>query len=146
MILTFAVILTPLLVLIRPLQRNAFFVLYFAAMMLAAYVSETFYFRVADFSAKALLLFIVYHLCCINVVTFCAYGIDKRAAVQGRWRIPEAYLHTLEFLGGWIGAYIAQKFFRHKTKKRSYRIMFWLMLVLQCTAVYLILRYVGLIN
>lgn len=146
MILTFLIILAPLLILVRPLQRNRFFVLYFAAMILAAYATENYFFRVADFSHKAFLCFIVYHLCLINLVTFIAYGVDKKAAVNGSWRVPEANLHALEFLGGWIGAFIGQKFFRHKNKKKSYQAMFWLMLVLQGAAVYIILHYLGLIH
>ena len=145
MLITFLVLNTPLLILIRPLQRNRFFVLYFALMMLAAYLTETYWFQVAMFSAKSFLLFIVYHLICINLVTFCAYGADKREAQRGDWRIPEAHLHALEFLGGWIGAFIAQKFFHHKNKKRSYQAMFWLMLIFQGAAVYFILQYLNLI-
>jgi len=146
MLITFIALIAPLLVLVRPLQRNAFFVLYFALMCLSAYVTETWYFRVQAFSHKAFLIFAVYHLVCINIAVFIAYGADKRAAREGAWRVPEAYLHALEFLGGWLGAFIAQKFFHHKTKKKSYRVMFWLMLVLQSAAVYIILRYLGLIH
>lgn len=97
------------------------------------------------FSHKAFLVFIVYHLCCINLATFIAYGADKRAAERGKWRVPEMQLHALEFLGGWPGAFIAQKFFHHKTKKRSFQAMFWLMLVFEGYAVYIILRYLKLI-
>ena len=97
------------------------------------------------FSHKAFLVFIVYHLCRINLATFIAYGADKRAAMRGEWRVPEMQLHALEFLGGWCGAIIAQKFFHHKTKKRSFRAMFWLMLVFELAAVYIILRYLKLI-
>ena len=115
--------------LIPPLQRNRFFILYFAMMMLSAYITENHYFRVIMFSHKAFLVFIVYHLCCINLATFIAYGADKRAAERG----------------GWPGAFIAQKFFHHKTKKRSFQAMFWLMLVFEGSAVYIILRYLKLI-
>mgnify|MGYP002854691082 CR=1 FL=1 len=145
MLLTFLAIITPFLALIRPLQRNGFFILYFAIMMLSAYISETYYFRVSLFSKQALLLFLVYHLICINVATIIAYGADKRAARRGDWRVPEANLHTLEFLGGWTGAYIAQKLFHHKNKKRSYQAMFWFILVLQCLVIYIILKYLRLI-
>ena len=145
MLVTFLALITPLLALVRPLQRNPFFVLYWAAMVVAAYITQTYYFRVIAFSHKAFMVFLVYHLICINAVTFIAYGIDKNAARRGAWRVSEANLYTLEFLGGWIGAYIAQKFFHHKTKKRSYRIMFWLMLVLQGAAIYFILHYLKLI-
>ena len=146
MLLTFLAVIAPLLALIRPLQRNVFFVLYFALMMLSAYVTEAHFFWVKAFSHKAFLLFVVYHLGCINIATFAAYGVDKRAAIRGNWRVPEANLHALEFLGGWPGAFVAQKIFHHKTKKTSYQVMFWLMLVLQIAAVYIILHYLGLIR
>ena len=146
MLITFLAILTPLLALVPPLQRNKFFIFYFAAMTLAAYITESYFFRVLMFSHKAFLIFVVYHLVAINIVTFFAYGADKHAAQRGQWRVPEAHLHALEFLGGWIGAFIAQKFFRHKTKKRSYRVMFWLMLILQGAAIYIILHYLKLIH
>jgi uncharacterized membrane protein YsdA (DUF1294 family) len=145
MLITFLIVILPFLLLIQPLQRNRFFVIYFALMILSAYVTEANFFRVALLSHKAFLIFIVYHLVCINLVTFWAYGADKRAACRGEWRVPEAHLHALEFLGGWLGAFIGQKFFHHKSKKRSYRIMFWLMLFLQTIAVYIILRYLRLI-
>lgn len=145
MLITFLVIIAPFLMLIPPLQRNRFFILYFAMMMLSAYITENHYFRVIMFSHKAFLVFIVYHLCCINLATFIAYGADKRAAERGKWRVPEMQLHALEFLGGWPVAFIAQKFFHHKTKKRSFQAMFWLMLVFEGYAVYIILRYLKLI-
>lgn len=145
MLITFLAIITPFLVFIQPLQRNRFFILYFALMMLSAYITENHYFRVIMFSHKAFLVFIVYHLACINLATFIAYGADKRAAERGDWRVPEIQLHVLEFLGSWPGAFIAQKFFHHKTKKRSFQAMFWLMLVLETAAVYIILKYLNLI-
>lgn len=61
----------------------------------------------------------------ISVVTFFLYWQDKRKAVNGEWRTPEATLHLFEFLGGWPGAYLAQRAFRHKTSKVSYRVEFW---------------------
>lgn len=146
MLITFLAIIAPFLALVPPLQRNKFFVFYFALMILSAYVTENNFFRVAAFSHKAFLIFIVYHLCFINLTTFFAYGADKKAAMRGAWRVPEAHLHALEFLGGWIGAFIGQKVFRHKIKKRSYQVMFWLMLLLQGAAVYFILHYLKLIH
>jgi uncharacterized membrane protein YsdA (DUF1294 family) len=49
-------------------------------------------------------------------VAFAAYGIDKRAAVRGGWRIPEAVLHGLALIGGVIGAWAGRAVFRHKTQ------------------------------
>jgi uncharacterized membrane protein YsdA (DUF1294 family) len=71
-----------------------------------------------------------------SVVTFFAYRRDKRCAEAGEWRIPEATLHLAELLGGWPGAFLAQRIFRHKTSKVSYQVMFWvIVLVHQFVAV-----------
>lgn len=47
-------------------------------------------------------------------------------AKAGEWRIPEKGLHAIELLGGWPGALLAQQVFRHKTRKLSYQLWFWL--------------------
>ena len=73
--------------------------------------------------------FVVALLC---VATFIAYALDKHAAQGNAWRIPEANLHLLELAGGWPGALLAQQLLRHKTSKRSYRAVFWVMVALHC--------------
>lgn len=146
MVITYTAILSLMLFLIRPLQKNVFFILYFGLVIGAAQLTEMYFFRTTPFAYKTFILFIPYHLIFINLVTFIAYGVDKKAAIQGRWRIPEMNLHTLEFLGGWPAAYIAQKFFRHKTKKKSYQTMFWLVLLFQVVTVYYILSFLNIIH
>ena len=64
-----------------------------------------------------------------SVIAFVALRRDKRAAVRGRLRIPENTLHLLELLGGWPGSLVAQHVFRHKRRKRSYQVVFWLIVV-----------------
>ena len=66
----------------------------------------------------------------MSLASYIAYGLDKRRATTGRRRIPERTLHLLAFLGGWPGALIGQQYFRHKTQKVSFRIMFWIVVVL----------------
>jgi len=61
---------------------------------------------------------------------FVAYGIDKRRAKIGNRRIPEASLHMLSLCGGWPGAFVAQRVFRHKTQKLSFQLVFWMVVVL----------------
>lgn len=61
----------------------------------------------------------------MSIVTIWAYSRDKRAAQLGRWRTKEIQLHALELFGGWPGAFLAQRFYRHKNRKPSYQIAFW---------------------
>lgn len=51
-----------------------------------------------------------------SLVAFFCYGRDKSLAKQGKWRISEAKLLRLGFLGGAVGALAGMQFFRHKTK------------------------------
>ena len=53
------------------------------------------------------------------------YAADKRRALTHSWRVPEIYLHCFELLGGWPGALLSQKAFRHKNRKGHYRRVFW---------------------
>ena len=65
-----------------------------------------------------------------SVLAFAAYLHDKRRALRNGWRTPEARLHLLELLGGWPGALIAQQLLRHKTRKLSFQLVLWLIVML----------------
>lgn len=54
--------------------------------------------------------------------------MDKRKAQQAEWRTPEAAMHLLELLGGWPGAFLAQRIFRHKSSKVSYQVVVFLII------------------
>ncbi len=57
----------------------------------------------------------------VNLVALAVFGFDKwRSRGQGR-RVPERTLLWLLFLCGWIGAWVAMAWFRHKTQKQSFR-------------------------
>ncbi len=56
----------------------------------------------------------------INIAAFMSFAIDKRRAERGEWRIAEATLLQLAFLGGSIGACWARSHFRHKTRKQPF--------------------------
>jgi uncharacterized membrane protein YsdA (DUF1294 family) len=70
-------------------------------------------------------------LLAVNLVTFAYYGLDKMLARRLVWRIPEAVLHTLSAIGGSPAALLAMWFFRHKTIKSSFRILFWTIVSVQ---------------
>ncbi len=61
----------------------------------------------------------------MSIIAFIAYGLDKSAATAGRQRTPEATLHFLGLLGGWPGALLAQRVFRHKSRKREFQTTYW---------------------
>ncbi len=65
-------------------------------------------------------------------VSFIAYGFDKSAAMNGRWRTPETTLHLLSLLGGWPGALVAQQMFHHKSRKLEFQVICWITVVLNC--------------
>ena len=67
-----------------------------------------------------------------SVISFFVYRHDKLAAQQNQRRTGEGTLILLGALGGWPGAFVAQQFFRHKTKKRSFQIAFWVTVLLNC--------------
>ena len=81
-------------------------------------------------SSKALL---VWYLV-IGIVTFVVYAKDKRAAINGNWRVPEKTLHIFSVAGGWLGALIAQDKLRHKTQKQPFRVIYWLTVVINVAA------------
>ena len=66
----------------------------------------------------------------MSVASFAAYGMDKSRADRGRWRISEATLHGLDLLCGFPGGFIGQRVFRHKTRKLSFQVVFWLTVTL----------------
>jgi len=66
--------------------------------------------------------FITAYLLLVNVVTFFTYGIDKYKAKKGKWRISEATLLLMAFLGGSIGAWLGMKAFHHKTMHKKFYI------------------------
>jgi uncharacterized membrane protein YsdA (DUF1294 family) len=65
-----------------------------------------------------------------SFLAFLAYRTDKRRAQIGAWRMSEFSLHCLEMAGGWPGAFLAQRAFRHKRSKTSYQLKFWLIVAL----------------
>lgn len=66
----------------------------------------------------------------LSLITFALYYFDKNAAIRNRRRTPESTLHVLAVLGGWPGALLAQRIFRHKTGKAGFQLMYWITVIL----------------
>ena len=52
----------------------------------------------------------------LSIITFIAYGVDKKKAMKGKYRTKEATLLLLSFFGGAFGGMPAMFFYRHKTR------------------------------
>ncbi|MDD2774511.1 MAG: cold shock and DUF1294 domain-containing protein [Gallionella sp.] len=70
----------------------------------------------------------------LSVLTFFLYAIDKSAAQNNEWRTKESTLHFFAMIGGWLGALLAQKLLRHKSKKAEFQTVFWATVVINCCA------------
>lgn len=75
-----------------------------------------------------------------SLIAFVMYLWDKISAESGRWRTPENTLHLFALIGGWPGALLAQRRYRHKTRKVSFRRVFWMTVALNCAALGVIAR------
>tara|TARA_R100001369_G_scaffold4318_7_gene12667 strand:+ start:241 stop:873 length:633 start_codon:yes stop_codon:yes gene_type:complete len=84
---------------------------------------------VSVFSGKLPLVIVGVYLI-MSLIAFIAYAIDKSAAQNGRWRTQESTLHLLSLIGGWPGAYIAQKKIRHKSSKKAFINVYWVTVLL----------------
>lgn len=79
----------------------------------------------------------------MSMATFIVYWLDKRAARQGAWRVPEKTLHLLSLACGWPGALLAQQLLRHKSAKPEFLRYYWLTVVLNLTVFVLVLTPLG---
>ncbi len=79
----------------------------------------------------------------MSLITFAVYAKDKSAARKGKWRTPETTLHLLALLGGWPGGVLAQRVLRHKSQKVSFRIVFWITVVVNCAVLIWLLTPAG---
>jgi uncharacterized membrane protein YsdA (DUF1294 family) len=66
-------------------------------------------------------------LIALNLFTMLRFREDKKRAVAGERRIPEAHLLGLALIGGSPGALAARRMFRHKTRKQPFST--WLFLI-----------------
>lgn len=66
----------------------------------------------------------------INALCYATYRSDKKKARSKQWRTTETELHLLSLVGGWVGALIAQRQFRHKCSKANFQTVFWLIVLM----------------
>jgi uncharacterized membrane protein YsdA (DUF1294 family) len=71
----------------------------------------------------------ILYIVLINLVAYLVMWWDKRKAAQREWRVAEATLYILGFLGGALGIVGGMFRFRHKTQKRSFQAITFLCLI-----------------
>ena len=69
-----------------------------------------------------------------NFAGYFAMLADKRRSEAGLWRIPEARLLGIAFIGGSIGTLLAGQLLRHKTRKQPFRAYLILIALFQIVA------------
>lgn len=79
------------------------------------------------------------YLIAVNFAAFVMYGIDKRKAIHGKWRISERALLGVAVIGGSLGAWAGMYVFRHKTRHKKFVIGVPLMIIFQATVFFLVL-------
>lgn len=70
----------------------------------------------------------------VGVITFYLYWSDKFSAQRQARRTPEWVLHLASLIGGWHGAWLAQRLLRHKSAKMEFRKAYWATVALHWAA------------
>ncbi len=71
-----------------------------------------------------------------SIVTFVLYGYDKNQARSGGIRVPEAVLHIMALLGGFLGGWLGMFFFHHKTRKPIFKVVLGISTTLHAIIIY----------
>lgn len=82
---------------------------------------------------------VLVYLAIVNTVTWILYGLDKKRAVQGRWRISEKMLLFVAGIGGSLGAILGMYLFHHKTRHWKFKILIPFFLVLHIVILFILI-------
>ena len=78
-----------------------------------------------------------------NILSFMLFGYDKLKSLKSSKktrRVSENKLLLSSFVGGSIGSILAMMMFRHKIKKPSFLIKFFLIVVIQTVIFYILIK------
>ena len=63
----------------------------------------------------------------LNILGYWRAFEDKRQSRHDGWRVPEASFYLLALLGAWSGILLAMLAYHHKTRKKSFQVVFVVM-------------------
>jgi len=75
-------------------------------------------------------------LLAINLVAFVLWTWDKRQAIRGGWRVPEACLHTMAVLGATPASFAAMLVLRHKVRKPVFWVLYVVFTLFQIASIF----------
>ncbi len=81
---------------------------------------------------------VIAFLIILNLIGFALMGLDKRRAIRGLLRVPEATLFAIAIAGGSVGSILGMLIFRHKTRHLKFKIGLPIILLLQVLIVVLL--------
>lgn len=88
------------------------------------------------------MIFLIY-LVAANVFAFVLFGLDKRRARKGLFRIKESSLLAAAIMGGSPGALMGMHYFRHKTRHPLFKFGIPAILTLHMVLLLAILRFIN---
>ncbi len=89
------------------------------------------------------LTYIEIYIILISFISFCYYAYDKFQAMQNSrniQRVPEIRLLFSTLIGGTIGSFLSMLIFRHKIKKASFMIKFFMVFIVQLIIIFIYIR------
>lgn len=69
---------------------------------------------------KELYIFLITYFIIINLIAIVITIVDKKNAVNNKWRVSENALLSVSTIGGAIGMYVTMHIIHHKTKKLKF--------------------------
>lgn len=68
-----------------------------------------------------IVLFLIFYAI-LAAVSVALTVLDKKAAIKGKWRVPEATLMLIGLFGGALPMFVTMRTIRHKTKHMKFMI------------------------
>ena len=72
----------------------------------------------------------------LSISTYCVMLIDKLQATHRDKRVSERSLFLMTFFGGSVGMVLAMYTLRHKSRKMSFQLVVWLLVLVQIGVIY----------
>ncbi len=90
---------------------------------------------------KIKLEYFLYYLLVINILSVIVFYLDKRKAINKKYRTAETKLHLLELIGGVFIILPMLYIIRHKNRKSSYFSLTFLIIIIWMLLLVFVIRF-----